>query len=167
MQAKMIHRNSQAVPIQEGLTISQVARLTGIRAKAIRYYESIGLLPRPQRGSNGYRRYSMAEVNLLSLLRSIRALGIPLSSARPLLSQATSARCYDVQQQLLALVKVRLITLDQEIAELQRFRGELESYEHALESCPPERDALFRACVDLCCIDWESTPVSQEEQHEN
>ena len=38
------------------LTISEVARQAGIRASAIRYYESVGLLPPPQRVS-GQRRY--------------------------------------------------------------------------------------------------------------
>ena len=50
---------------QESFTISQVASLTGITARAIRYYESIGLLPPPTRRPNQYRRYGMADVNRL------------------------------------------------------------------------------------------------------
>ena len=59
MQEKKPRVSSQT----EGLTISQVAHLTGVNAKAIRYYESIGLLPRPRRGENHYRRYTLADVN--------------------------------------------------------------------------------------------------------
>lgn len=62
----------------ESFTISQVARMTGINAKAIRYYEGIGLLPSPSRSANQYRRYSMADMNRLILLRRIRYLGVPL-----------------------------------------------------------------------------------------
>ncbi len=80
--------NKQRVPASsEELTISQVAHLTGINAKAIRYYESIGLLPSPSRGANSYRRYSMADVNRLILLRRIRYLGVPLTEAKTLLNE--------------------------------------------------------------------------------
>ena len=51
--------------------------MTGINAKAIRYYESIGLLPRPQRGDNSYRRYGIVDVNRLLLFRRIRQRGVP------------------------------------------------------------------------------------------
>src|SRR5690348_824025 len=87
MQTDTRQENQQHVFSQpEGLTtISQVAHLTGINAKAIRYYESIGLLPRPLRGENQYRRYSMVDVNRLNLLRRIRLLGVPLSTAKSLL----------------------------------------------------------------------------------
>jgi DNA-binding transcriptional MerR regulator len=40
----------------EELTISEVARLSGVRATTIRYYESINVLPQPRR-ANGRRRY--------------------------------------------------------------------------------------------------------------
>ena len=73
------------------LTIGQIARRTGISAKTIRFYEEIGLLPRPPRGPNSYRRYSLADVNRLLLLRRIRLLGLPLSSAKPLLIGASDA----------------------------------------------------------------------------
>lgn len=60
-------------------TIGQLAEQTGVSAKTIRYYESIGLLPQPSRGENSYRRYGVADVNRLCLLRRIRLLGLPLS----------------------------------------------------------------------------------------
>jgi DNA-binding transcriptional MerR regulator len=62
---------------EETLTIGQIAKRTGVNAKNIRYYESIG----PPRSENTYRRYSMADVNRLILLRRIRFLGVPLSEA--------------------------------------------------------------------------------------
>ncbi|HEU5349327.1 MAG TPA: MerR family DNA-binding transcriptional regulator, partial [Ktedonobacterales bacterium] len=80
------------------LTIGQIARRTGIPAKTIRFYEEIGLLPRPPRGPNSYRRYSLADINRLLLLRRIRLLGLPLSTAKPLLIGASDARCGDVQR---------------------------------------------------------------------
>jgi len=143
----------QRVPSsEEELTISQVAHLTGINAKAIRYYESIGLLPSPLRGANSYRRYSMADVNRLILLRRIRYLGVPLTEAKSLLIGATDARCADVQQELLQLVNTRLVILDQEIAELQHLRDEMQVYQRKLANCHPDEREPFRTCVDLSCI---------------
>jgi DNA-binding transcriptional MerR regulator len=96
----------------DSLPIGQVAKLTGVSAKNIRYYEGIGLLPGPARSANTYRRYSMADVNRLILLRRIRFLGVPLSQAKSLLIGATDAQCTDVQQELLQLVNARLAAID-------------------------------------------------------
>ncbi|MFL5626879.1 MAG: MerR family transcriptional regulator [Ktedonobacteraceae bacterium] len=146
-------------PQREHFTISQVARLTGINAKAIRYYESSGLLPSPQRGDNQYRRYSLADVNRLNLLRRIRLLGVPLAAAKSLLVGATQARCLDVQQELLTLVKERLKAIDQEMADLHQLRAEVERYQHDLTNCQPDEHEPFRTCRDMSCI-----AVSDERQ---
>ncbi len=146
------HCNQSGISLKESYTISQVACLTGVNAKAIRYYEDIGLLPRPPRGANRYRRYSMADVNRLNLLRRIRLLGVPLSAAKSLLIGASDARCVDVQQELLTLVHERLIALDQEIAELQLLRSEVESYQQRLFECQPDEHEPFSMCRDMSCI---------------
>ena len=61
--------------MRDGLTIGRLAALTGVSAKAIRYYEEIGLLPRPPRGANRYRRYGPADVNRVRLLRRSATAG--------------------------------------------------------------------------------------------
>jgi DNA-binding transcriptional MerR regulator len=137
---------------QESFTISQVARMTGITAKAIRYYESIGLLPPPTRRPNQYRCYGVADVNRLILLRRIRYLGVPLTEAKTLLHGATEARRIDVQQDLLDLVQVRLAALDQEIAELRLLREDLKQYQRKLANCRPDEQEPFCTSVDLSCI---------------
>lgn len=134
------------------LTIGQIARRTGIPAKTIRFYEEIGLLPQPPRGPNSYRRYSLADINRLLLLRRIRLLGLPLSSAKPLLIGASDARCGDVQRQLFSLVEQRLDAIDQEIAELHALRETVAGYQRALAACPPADHADFSTCSDMRCI---------------
>jgi len=159
MQTDIIQGKQQNhTSLMENFTISQVAHLAGVNAKAIRYYESIGLLPAPPRAANLYRRYSMADVNRLNLLRRIRLLGVPLSAAKSLLVGATDARCLDVQQELLALVNERLKTIDQEIAELQQLRSVVESYQHDLVNCQPNEHEPFSTCRDMSCI--AVTPVT-------
>ena len=134
------------------LTIGQLARLTGLSAKTIRYYEDIGLLPLPPRGANGYRRYGVADVNRAHLLKRIRFLGVPLSVARPLLVGASDARCSEVQHELLALVRQRLHALDMEIAELRHLRAIVEGYRSALDACHADEELAFGACHDMRCI---------------
>lgn len=134
------------------LTIGQVSRLAGVNARTIRYYESVGLLPRPPREDNNYRRYTLADVNRLRLLGHIRLLGVPLSAARSLLAEATDARCAQVQDALLALVQDRLRALEREIAERQQLQREIEAYEHALMGCYPDERMPFRECGDMRCL---------------
>jgi len=136
----------------DGLPIGRLAALTGVSAKAIRYYEEIGLLPRPPRGANRYRRYGPADVNRVRLLRRIRLLGAPLSLARPLLVGTDDARCADVQMEVLSLVRERLRAIDQEIAELGQLRAQIEGYQRSLSACPVDAGASFRDCVDVSCI---------------
>lgn len=147
------------------LNIGQVSRLTGVSAKAIRYYESIGLLPRPARSANQYRRYGLAEVNRIILLRRIRLLGVPLSAARSLLAGASDARCAEVRDHLLALVDERLGAIDQEIAELQLLRGGVERYQRALANCHPAAHEPFSACQDMACLATTGGAGDEEENH--
>jgi DNA-binding transcriptional MerR regulator len=149
---------------ERGFTIGQVSQRTGIPAKTIRYYESVGLLPRPSRGENHYRRYSQADVNRLWLLRRIKLLGAPLAEAKTLLASATDARCVDAQEALLTLVNDRLAALDQQIAELLTLRTEIHDYRRALESCHTNDDTAFRDCLDMRCIG--ATPESADHMNE-
>ena len=136
----------------DGLPIGRLATLTGVSAKAIRYYEEIGLLPQPPRGGNRYRRYGPADVNRVRLLRRIRLLGAPLSLARPLLVGTDDARCADVQMEVLSLVRERLRAIDQEIAELGQLRTQIEEYQRDLSACPADDGMSFRDCRDMSCI---------------
>ena len=150
---------------QRGFTIGQVSQRTGIAAKTIRYYESVGLLPRPSRGENHYRRYSQADVNRLLLLRRIKLLGAPLAEAKTLLAGATDARCVDAQEALLTLVDDRLGALDQQIAELLALRDQIHQYRSTLASCRADDVTAFRDCPDMRCIGAgpdDATEVNEE-----
>ncbi|HEY1386997.1 MAG TPA: MerR family DNA-binding transcriptional regulator [Ktedonobacterales bacterium] len=153
-------------PGEATLTFGQVAQRTGVPTKTIRFYEEIGLLPEPARGSNSYRRYRLADLNRLLLLRRIRLLGLPLSSAKPLLIGASDARCGDVQRQLLSLVEQRLCAIDQEIAELHALRETVAGYQRALAACPPADDSTFSDCSDMRCIAPSDDAAHEEMCHD-
>lgn len=65
------------------LTISEVARQVGIKPSAIRYYEQVGILPKPQR-SNGQRRYDNAILYRLALVQRAQEMGFTLEEVRTL-----------------------------------------------------------------------------------
>jgi MerR family redox-sensitive transcriptional activator SoxR len=66
-----------------GLTISEIAEQVGFRASAIRYYESIGLLP-PAHRIAGQRRYDETALYRLAIIQRARQLGFTLEEIRRL-----------------------------------------------------------------------------------
>ena len=67
------------------MNIGDVALQSGLSAKTIRYYEDIGLV-RPQRGGNGYRRFSQPDVHKLAFLARARSLGFTVEDCRILIA---------------------------------------------------------------------------------
>jgi len=65
--------------------IGEAARLSGVTAANIRYYEKEGLLAPGARGSNSYRLYSAADVHRLRFIRLCRAMDMSLDEVRTLL----------------------------------------------------------------------------------
>jgi len=67
------------------MNISAAARLSGLSAKTIRYYETIELIEPAERGENGYRRYDQNAVEELHFLARAREVGFGLHECRQLL----------------------------------------------------------------------------------
>lgn len=67
------------------MNIGQAAKLSGVSAKMIRYYENIGLIPRVARSEAGYRKYTLQEANSLRFIRRSRYLGFTVEQISALL----------------------------------------------------------------------------------
>ena len=87
------------------LTISQVARQAGIRTSAIRYYESVGLLPVPQRVS-GQRRYHFDILRRLSFIQAAQAVGFSVSEMQALFQELNGDAPLSARWQSLAMQKL-------------------------------------------------------------
>ena len=90
---------------EASLTIGQVARRAGMRASAIRYYESVGLLPEARRES-GQRRYGDDTLRRLQVIAVAKRAGFSLDEARVLLGSANGGAPAHVQLRELAARKL-------------------------------------------------------------
>lgn len=107
------------------MRIGEVAAATGTTTKALRFYEDEGLLPVAERTTAGYRDYRPDVVNRLNFIRRGRTAGLTLKQIRQVLDIRDSgeAPCRHVTE----LLTARLVTLDQQIAELQGLRKTVEA----------------------------------------
>src|SRR5688500_9633934 len=104
-----------------GLKIGDLAERTGTNTPTIRYYEEIGLLPRPDRQEGNQRRYGDADVRRLTFIRRCRDFGFSIEQVRMLTSlvQDRSRSCFearDLAQEHLAEVRAKL----KELRELEK-----------------------------------------------
>lgn len=70
------------------ISIGALAKRSGVLAETIRYYETEGLLRKPERSAGGYRLYDASDVERLSFIRQARELGFKLDAVRRLLGLA-------------------------------------------------------------------------------
>jgi DNA-binding transcriptional MerR regulator len=64
--------------VERGLTIQDVAKLTGLSQHTLRYYERIGLLDPVGRAPSGHRRYAAADIDWLEFLTRLRTTRMPI-----------------------------------------------------------------------------------------
>ena len=112
------------------MNIGQAAAASGVSAKMIRYYESIGLINAVQRTEAGYRVYSEADVHTLRFIRRARDLGFSVEQMTNLLALW--------QDRSRASAEVKRIALEH-VGELERKMRELaqmaETLRHLARNC--------------------------------
>ena len=106
-----------------GLTIGQVARRSGVPAKTIRYYESVGLVRDPRRADNGYRQYDPRSVAELRFVQRARSLGFTLKEVGGLLALWGDEHRRSAEVKALALTHVA--DVERRIEELETIRRTL------------------------------------------
>ena len=105
--------------------IKELAEQAGVTVKAVRYYESRGLV-RPQRATNGYRTYDDADVRIVREVRALLSLGLTAEQTHPFVEclRAGNERA-DVCPASLSAYRDRIADIDDRISELTDLRGQL------------------------------------------
>ncbi len=120
--------------MKAGLTIGELARELHLNPKTLRYYEQVGLLPKPRRSESGYRIYSGEEVERLQLVKRAKLLGLSLAEIKEIVEYAIDGRCGPLQDRLFSLVEAKLDEIDRKIQDLIAFREDLRRYQHDLSN---------------------------------
>ena len=108
--------------------IGQAAKQSGVSAKMVRHYESLGLLPAVHRTDAGYRQYGDKQVHTLRFIRRARLLGFSMAEIAELLKlwQNQQRASADVKR----IAQAHVADLERRIAEMQAMRQTLAELAH-------------------------------------
>ena len=109
----------------DALSIGRVASKTGLTRDTIRYYERVGLLPKPRRTPSGYRLYEPPIVNRLMLIRNAQQFGFSLREIASFLRvrETGGKPCHDVRR----AAERMLAAIDRQITDLLGTRKRMET----------------------------------------
>jgi MerR family transcriptional regulator, copper efflux regulator len=111
------------------MNVGDAARLSGLPAKTIRYYEDIGLIS-PSRADNGYRDYSKEDIHRLAFLRRARGLGFSIDDCRQLMDlyRDRGRASHDVRE----IASAHVAAIAEKVRELESMRSTLQKL---IEAC--------------------------------
>lgn len=111
------------------LHIGEVGETVGLNPKTIRYYEEIGLLPKPRRSEvihgKGYRLYTQEDLNRLLFIKQAKLLDISLAQIKELLVSIEEGCCGSARPHLAILLEQKLTEIEERIQELKQLHHHL------------------------------------------
>jgi MerR family gold-responsive transcriptional activator of gol and ges genes len=112
------------------MNIGEASAISGVSAKLIRHYESLGIVPKAVRSDAGYRIYKESDVHILSFVKKARSLGFSMKEIKKLVSlwRNKSRASSDVKN----LAQTHIKQLESKIHELQMMTNTLK---HLSNSC--------------------------------
>jgi MerR family gold-responsive transcriptional activator of gol and ges genes len=126
------------------MNIGDATKASGVSAKMIRYYESIGLIPAAGRTGAGYRVYRTTEVQLLRFVRRARDLGFPVDRIADLLALwgDRDRRSADVKH----LALEQIAGLERRVEQMQ---GMIDTLRHLADACSGDQRPDCPILADL------------------
>lgn len=123
------------------MTIGQLARAGAVHVETIRYYQSRGLLPLPERPAGSVRRYDEDALGRLAFIRRAQDAGFTLAEIAELLRLAERPRCRDAR----AIAARKLAQVEARMADLERMREALRGLVRQCDAGGPRRCAVIEA----------------------
>lgn len=114
----------------QSLNIGEAARRSGVSAKMVRHYESLGLLPAVNRTESGYRQYGEREVHTLRFIRRARDLGFSMAEIAELLKLWQNRR--RSAHQVHRIARQHVDELTRKLQEMEAMRRTLQ---HLIDCC--------------------------------
>lgn len=102
---------------KKNMNIGEAAKLSGVNAKLIRHYESIGIIPKASRSESGYRLYSETDVHVLIFVKRARSLGFSMKEIKKLVGLWRSKSRASSEVKAMALAHVK--EMERKIEEIQ------------------------------------------------
>lgn len=99
------------------MKIGELAKNSGVNAKLIRHYESIGLIPKASRTEGNYREYSENDIQFLRFIKRGRSLGFSMKEIKKLISLWRNKS--RTSREVKALAAAHIAMLENKIAEMQ------------------------------------------------
>jgi len=119
------------------MKIGTLADRSGLSTKAIRYYEDIGILPTPQRSSNGYRTYDNGVLDRIGFIRDAQAAGLSLTEIQLILElrEEGESTCGHT----IGLLESHLADVENQLDELRRTQTRLRAMIVTARSLDPAK----------------------------
>ncbi len=114
------------------LKISELAKEAGIKSTAIRYYEKIGIFPRPLLNGSGYRQYDEKALKIARFIVHAKELGFSLKEIAELLSLKLNEKNSCEKVKTMAEIKIK--DMDRRISSLNKLKRKLTNLKRLCEN---------------------------------
>lgn len=132
--------------MRETLTILALSKRAGVSSKTLRYWESLGLLPRAARSHTGYRLFDPESLRYIGFIKKSKALGLTLAEMREILRLARTGRC--PCPEVIEWADGKIKSLEEQIKSLSGLLDRLQQIRGRWpdERCPPDQ------CSQVCSL---------------
>jgi MerR family transcriptional regulator, copper efflux regulator len=130
------------------LKIGEVATISGLPVKTIRYYEDLGLLaPIVERTNSGYRLFHESVFNRLAFIKRSQSLGLTLAEIEKILAIRDTGQlpCHEAK----ALLKHKLGAIEKQIKALEILKAELQDLLLGWQDVPPHEKIAQTICPNI------------------
>ena len=144
--------------------IKDLSQLTGVTAKTIRYYESIGLMSPPQRADNNYRVYKPDAVERLRFIAAARALDFTLADIGEFLEAKDNDQlpCHRVLNSL----EQRILEIDRRIADLLALRETLTGIQSTAQAMPIDSECNEQCVCYMLTVNYEDGQITIQKENQ-